>query len=622
MSQNLRIAGYCRISVDEEPDRDNTSIENQKSIISDFVARKFPGSTLDFYADRDRSGYSFDQREGYQRMRPLLLRGHYQILIVKDFSRFSRRNSRGLVELEDLRDAGVRILSIGDGIDYPTFDDWTAIQFRFLINEMPVTDASKKVRSVIKRRQADGRWICSVPYGYILSNPKAMTITVDEAQAQVVRKIFELYRDGWGYKKIANYLTDQHIPTPRMTEQAHKLSVGEEYRREVKSAWSIVTIQGILDNDFYIGTLRQGKYTRKQINGADLKKHESEHIVFENHHAAIVDPHLFAAVQEARKVRTRSNYRGVKKYDNPYFGFLFCGDCGSPMFSMSRKDLKPAYTCGTYHRRGTAGCSSHHVRTDTLDAMLKSYIRRVKTNSAFMLEQLDAALRTENTVQQSGEQTEAALQRQLADAYEELKAAKRMRIRDLMKHPDREDVLEQTYDGLESEITNRISGLQHQLELNAEQRNTVLQVRQKALTALDIFDAILNKEKLDKADLSYLVDRILVYEDHIEIKLSADIDALIHSGPDALLWMSASTMFILFFCRLLSSCIAQLPGHRWILWGSIYIWNTCASHTGIRVSQSKTITFTVEPETTPLRSSSPVSTPLSKVLSVMLCQNS
>ena len=63
-AHTLRIAGYCRISVDEELDRDNTSIENQKAIISDFVARKFPGTELVFYEDRDRSGYTFEQREG------------------------------------------------------------------------------------------------------------------------------------------------------------------------------------------------------------------------------------------------------------------------------------------------------------------------------------------------------------------------------------------------------------------------------------------------------------------------------------------------------------------------------------------------------------------------------
>lgn len=83
-------------------------------------------------------------------------------------SRFSRRNSRGLVELEDLRDAGVRIVAIGDSIDYPTHDDWTNIRLRFLLNEMPVTDSSQKVKSVISRRQQDGRWICSVPYGYVM----------------------------------------------------------------------------------------------------------------------------------------------------------------------------------------------------------------------------------------------------------------------------------------------------------------------------------------------------------------------------------------------------------------------------------------------------------------------
>ena len=69
MTETFDIAGYTRISVDEELDRDNVSIENQKAIIQDFVKQKFPGSTLTFYEDRDRSGYTFEQREGYQAMR-------------------------------------------------------------------------------------------------------------------------------------------------------------------------------------------------------------------------------------------------------------------------------------------------------------------------------------------------------------------------------------------------------------------------------------------------------------------------------------------------------------------------------------------------------------------------
>ena len=82
MNEKFRIAGYCRISVDEELDKDNTSIENQKAIITDYVARNFPDSTLDFYADRDRSGYTFEQRENYQVLRKKLFHGEYDILII------------------------------------------------------------------------------------------------------------------------------------------------------------------------------------------------------------------------------------------------------------------------------------------------------------------------------------------------------------------------------------------------------------------------------------------------------------------------------------------------------------------------------------------------------------
>ena len=61
MIETFDIAGYTRISVDDELDQKNISIENQKAIIEDFVKQKFPGSTLTFYEDRDRSGYTFEQ---------------------------------------------------------------------------------------------------------------------------------------------------------------------------------------------------------------------------------------------------------------------------------------------------------------------------------------------------------------------------------------------------------------------------------------------------------------------------------------------------------------------------------------------------------------------------------
>lgn len=528
MTETYSVAGYCRISVDEELDRDNTSIENQKSIISDFVSKKFPGSSLDFFEDRDRSGYTFEQREGYQKMRPLLMSHKYDILVVKDFSRFSRRNSRGLVELEDLRDAGVRIISVGDSIDYPTCDDWTAIQFRFLINEMPVTDASKKVKSVVKSRQSKGEWICAAPYGYIVN--KKHEFEVVPTEAEIVREIFRLYIDGWGYKRIANHLTELGIPTPRMSERERKESDKEEYRRQVKNDWSIITVQHILDNDFYIGTLRQGKFTRKKINGRDIRRGEDEHIVFEHHHQEIVDYRTFATVRSLRDKRTKTNYRGVKKYDNVYSGFLECGDCGAPMFAMSRPDLKEAYRCGTYHRRGIKGCTSHHIRAETLDSFIKLYVKKVKENSSAMLEKLNSSIENEDSDVAEKECTIENLAAAVADLREELKATKRQRIRDIMKHPEQEEILSETYDEIEDDITARIRGLENQILLTEDKRNTIIEVNRAAKTALDIFDDILNKERLDRGDLELIINKIRVFEDHIEIELRSDIDSLLRCG--------------------------------------------------------------------------------------------
>ena len=528
MTEIFDIAGYTRISFedDEEKEKDNTSIENQKAIIEDFVRRKFPGSRLTFYEDRDRSGYTFESREDYQLMRKEMMAHKIDILVVKDFSRFSRRNSRGLVELEDLRDAGVRIISIGDNIDYPNDDDWLKIQFQFLINEMPVTDTSKKVRNVIRRRQEDGKWICAAPYGYIINIRQEFEVVPTEAD--VVRTVFRLYNDeGWGYKRIANYLTEQGIPTPRMSEKQRMDAIGKENKIKAKPEWSIVSVQGILDNDFYIGTFRARKYTRRKINGADVKLDAEENVVIENHHQAIIDYRTFATTRTLREKRSRSNYRGVKKYDNVYSGFLQCGDCGSPMFSMSRTDIKPAYTCGTYHRRGTKGCSSHHIRVDRLDFLVKQYVERVMRNSAAMLEQLNSDLAHEQEDVQATEVSADNLAAVMDDYITELKITKRQRIRELMKRPEDEALIEETYDEMEAELQNKITGIRNQIDMLADKRNTILRVNRAAKLAMDVFQDILDRETLDRNDLELAIRKIRVFEDRLEVELRPEIDQLI-----------------------------------------------------------------------------------------------
>ena len=525
----MTVFGYTRISVDlDEDSRENTSIENQVKIIEDYAAEQFPTAELTIYRDRDRSGYTFEQREDYQRMRPKLLSGEASTLIVKDFSRFSRRNSLGLLELETLRDAGVRIISIGDGIDYPTKDDWMLIQFKFLMNEMPVTDTSKKIRQLIANKQKNGKWVCAVPYGYRLINTKEMTYEIDPPAAEVVREVFALYNNGWGYKTIANHLTDKGIPTPRASEIAWREANGQHTKLKSKDAWSIISIQKILQNDFYIGTLRQHKFARAKINGADKRIDEDEHIVIENAHTPIIDTPTFLYSQDQLRLRSRNNYRGVKKYPCDYSGYLFCGDCGAPMFSRSRPDLRPSYICGTYMKRGTKGCTSHHIRVDKLDEVLKRYIARVRDNSAGMLAQLEDAIRQQPEREQDIGRTIDSLDHQLETAREQLKALYKRKLLDTMgKDAEQAAIIDETYQELETELLQRIKGLETQLKDSIHSRNRLLQVNRKAKTVIDVFDGILGKEKLDKRDVGLIVERIDVYGDRLDIRLKPDIHELL-----------------------------------------------------------------------------------------------
>ena len=91
------------------------------------------------------------------------------------------------------------------------------------------------------------------------------------------------------------------------------------------------------------------------------------------------------------------------------------------MFSMSRPDLAPAYTCGTYHRRGRKGCTSHHVRVDKLDELLKSYIQIVRDNSTAILERLQDAIKQQPEREQEIGYAIASLERQRAESKEQLK---------------------------------------------------------------------------------------------------------------------------------------------------------------------------------------------------------
>ena len=231
--------------------------------------------------------------------------------------------------------------------------------------------------------------------------------------------------------------------------------------------------------------------------------------------SSIIDYRTFAITRALREKRSRNNYRGVKVNDNVYSGFLQCGDCGSPLFAMSRSDLAPAYTCGTYHRRGLKGCTSHHIRVDRLDELLKSYVRKLADGSAAMLERLNEELKRETEQVAETEQSADNLAAVLADLTEELKVTKRQRIREIMKKPEQEASIEALYDEMEADLQKKIDGINHQIDLLSDKRNTIIQVNRVTKTAIDVFRDILEKDKLERNDLELLIDKILVFEDHL-----------------------------------------------------------------------------------------------------------
>lgn len=527
MKAKDRIAAYCRISVDDDLDNDNVSIENQKSIISAYVKEKFPDMVCDFYEDRDKSGYSFEERDGYQEMRKKLFNGYYKILIIKNFSRFSRRNSLGLYELELLRDAGVRIISIQDNIDFPNNADWLQIQFKFLMNEQPVNEASKNVRGIIKNRQRNAEWVCNAPYGYYLHPLKKNTVCIDEEGAAVVRKIFELYLNGWGYKRIANYLTEHNFPTGRMLMVKHALEREKDPSKINPSPiWSIVSVSKIISNDFYIGTLRQNVWTRAGINKRDVRTDPKDHMIFENHHEPIIEKEVFEKAQEIAKHRTTSHYKGKRKYEIPYSGRIYCADCGAHMFSISNPKRPNAYFCGSYHRRGLKACTSHHIHESKLNEAVKNYIRAVKENLQDKLININ--------LDSSKEQVErnkiriVNLQNFITDKKSELATSMQQRIKQITKNPENEELIDETFDTVDNGLRKEIENAELEIEFLSDESEKRREIKNNIDTVLDTFNHLLSKERFTEKDIELIIDRITVDEDKtITIFLKSSITDLI-----------------------------------------------------------------------------------------------
>ena len=528
MANSIKIAGYCRISVDDELTKDNVSIENQKDIITSFVNERFPGAGLTFFVDRDRSGYTFEQRENYQAMRRRLIDHTFDILVVKDFSRFSRRNSKGLVELEDLRDAGVRIISIGDNVDFPNDDDWLKIQFQFLINEMPVTDASKKVKAVIRAKQEKGEFVHTVPYGYLVTRGGRVEIVPEEAE--IVRKIYDLYISGYGYSRIEKWLNEHNILTPTQSQKERYISEGIAYRRRTSAKWCTKFLSNIIGNDFYIGTLRQKKFERVKIHGDKKPIPKDKQFVFENHHPSIIDKNVFnlaVSIKENRSAED-SHYRGFnsRKNRNPYVGIIKCGDCGASMVMVATENGKIVYKCKSYYRWGLKYCTSHRIEKERLNDILRQYIANVKDCSEELRKKFGESINAV-VLKRSGKSALKVLGDSLSSLNEELAVTRRQKIKEICRHPDAEETIEKEYESLEDEIKKKIQSLNEQIKLAENASQAADDFKRNITSVKELFEMIESKEEFDPVDVQLIAKKIIVFTDHTEVELTSDISEII-----------------------------------------------------------------------------------------------
>lgn len=532
--EKLRIGNYARVSYDEDKER-YESIINQRNLNDDFIHEEF-GKDVDiiYFEDDNYSGYKFD-RPDFTRMRAMAENKELDIIVAKDLSRIGRHNAKTLTFLDELEQEDVRLIAINDNLDTFKNNDNDLVGIKTWYNELYVKDISRKIRSTVQNKSKNGTWITNVPYGYVMVDYQKREYEVDSIAAQVVQRIYEMYVKGYGYKKIANTLTEEGIATPKKRLKQLWEEQGKIYTGPVNDIWNTASINHIIGNDFYIGTLRTNKYSRRGINGRDKKVSEEKQFVFEDFHEPILTKELFHKAQLIHDSRTqgKNHYRGTKKYDNDYTGLMRCGDCGAPMFSISNGKRKPAYYCGSYHNHGRSACTSHHILVSVLDDLVKQYIIMIKKNADKVIDYLNSELeknRKNKTNINNSKGILETLKQELDKTKNELKVTMQQKIRDIMKSPDNREYIEEMYASMENELNNKITMLKAQIELEEKNNTNKQNVVQAKKDALKILDDILNKEKLDKQDLETIIDCIYIYEDKIIIKLKSNIENILDIG--------------------------------------------------------------------------------------------
>ena len=528
-------AGYVRLSRDDDK-RNYTSIENQKLIINQYAAER--GSVIDrWYEDDGVSGYIFD-RPGFGQLMADLDRD-IDAVYVKDFSRLGRHNAKVLLLLDEFQERGKHLIVIDDNYDSMDSSDDT-IGIKTWFNERYIKDTSKKIRRAIGAKQKEGTLVTQPPLGYRRNAKDKHILEIVPKEAEYVKIIFELYVSGYGYRKIANYLTDQGIPTPSMILHRRETEQGCLSRRTIAIKWSDRMIKDLLENDFYIGTLRLKKRARNTVHGKDKRVPKEEQYIFEDHHPAIIDKATFLLVQELKEKRNRTNYRGSrgqwseKDIPNPFGSCLFCKDCKSRLTPIKRKTSgteRKYYICTTYNTKGKRYCAKAHLIEE--HALMKDVLNYIKLCRNALCETIVAYdLKDFEKEKKSAEEKQQELESVMEEKKSQLKLLLKVllsqRVNDLSASTGNEVLIREAYETLQNDLLSQIRSLEIQInELKAASLESP-EAKDKLNNALDVTDQIITEGTLDRSDIELFIDRIDVDKNGLpEITLKYGLSNLI-----------------------------------------------------------------------------------------------
>ena len=327
----VNAGAYVRLSVF---DKKSDSIETQQAIINSFIAENLDMELRETYIDNGLSGQSFE-RPAFQRMIADMDSGRINCCIVKDLSRLGRNAiDTGYYIEKYFPSKNVRFVAIND--NYDSIDGQSGgimISLKNMVNEAYALDISRKVKATLQMNIRSGCFVGSVaPYGYLKSKHDCHKLVIDEYAANIVRRIFEMAADGHRVNAILEWLNGNEILTP--SHYLHSIGKITEKEKGAHIHWSFRAVRSILDNRMYCGDMVQGK--SKAINNVSKKLPESEWVITENTHEAVISREMFIRVQELWKkpAKTDEPYYKAPKTENIFPRKVFCGHCG---FTMVRK---------------------------------------------------------------------------------------------------------------------------------------------------------------------------------------------------------------------------------------------------------------------------------------------